>query len=305
MAISVGAGIAFIVGGSALKAVSGAQSFTLPILGALQPWQLAFVIVGLPGLLVAACMLLVREPPRQGLGVEAERIPWPDVWRFLVERKALIGYVFASASGLTALGYSYLNWYPSFLIRTYGMAPHVVGYHFGLLYMVFGTIGAYGGARLTEYFAARGYEDAPLRTIAIAAIGMIPTSLGFLMPSAPLAYIFAAIAFVFVNSFTGLAATALQLIAPNRMRGVISALYLMVSSLVGLTLGASAVASMTDFVFHDDLALRYSLVVVTALLAPVSAVLIWGSLGPYRAALGVAQRWAPDARPGESAAQPM
>ncbi len=130
-----------------------------------------------------------------------------------------------------------------------------------------------------------------MRTIVIAAIGLIPTSLGFMMPSAPLAYIFAAVAFVFVNSFTGLAVTALQLIAPNRMRGVISALYLLVSSLIGLTLGASAVASMTDFVFHDDLALRYSLVVVTAILAPVSAVMILGSLAPYRAALRVAQSW--------------
>jgi MFS family permease len=43
----------------------------------------------------------------------------------------------------------------------------------------------------------------------------------------------------------------LQLITPNRMRATISALYLVLVNLVGLTAGPLITGALTDYVFHD------------------------------------------------------
>jgi MFS family permease len=66
MGISMGVGLAMILGGQVIALVSQAPPVTLPVVGQLFAWQTVFVVVGLPGILVAALMLTVREPPRKG-----------------------------------------------------------------------------------------------------------------------------------------------------------------------------------------------------------------------------------------------
>jgi MFS family permease len=58
----IGGGLALIFGGLIVSGVEGVD-FSGPFTG-LEPWQLTFVFIGLPGLLVAALLLLVREPER-------------------------------------------------------------------------------------------------------------------------------------------------------------------------------------------------------------------------------------------------
>ena len=60
-AISIGAGLALIIGGAAIATV---QPLDLPVVGHLEPWQVVFLYVGLPGLLVAILTWTMREPPR-------------------------------------------------------------------------------------------------------------------------------------------------------------------------------------------------------------------------------------------------
>jgi hypothetical protein len=69
------------------------------------------------------------------------------------------------------------------------------------------------------------------------------------------------------------------------MRAQISALLLFFTNLFGLALGPSVVALLTDFVFGDDLALRYSLLFLPLLVCPLAALLAWQGLRPYREAL--------------------
>ena len=63
--ISLGTGLALIVGGSLIAHVSAAPPVTLPVFGELYAWQTVFLIVGLPGLVMALLMLTVKEPRRQ------------------------------------------------------------------------------------------------------------------------------------------------------------------------------------------------------------------------------------------------
>ena len=63
-----GVGLALIFGGIAIRFAAGAESVDLPLIGTVAPWQMAFIAIGLPGILVAALMFTVKEPVRQGIG---------------------------------------------------------------------------------------------------------------------------------------------------------------------------------------------------------------------------------------------
>ena len=67
-AISLGMGLASLLGGGVLAWVNASGQTTLPVIGAVAPWLLAFLIVGLPGLVLSAIFLGVQEPRRIVVG---------------------------------------------------------------------------------------------------------------------------------------------------------------------------------------------------------------------------------------------
>ena len=78
---------------------------------------------------------------------------------------------------------------------------------------------------------------------------------------------------------------------PNQMRGFASAALIFVVSIIGLGLGPTSIALATDLLFADEMMLRYSLVVVPAVvlvLAVISGVL---ALRPYTESLDYLKRW--------------
>lgn len=63
MGTYMGFGVAFVIGGLVVEAITQAPVIQLPVLGQIHTWQAAFFYVGLPGLIVALLILLtVREP---------------------------------------------------------------------------------------------------------------------------------------------------------------------------------------------------------------------------------------------------
>jgi len=75
----------------------------------------------------------------------------------------------------------------------------------------------------------------------------------------------------------GAANAAVAEVMPPRMRGQGSALYQLVVNLVAGALGPTAVALLTDGVFKDEAALRYSLSVCTVVGMTIAlALMAWG-----------------------------
>jgi MFS family permease len=74
------------------------------------------------------------------------------------------------------------------------------------------------------------------------------------------------------------AAAAIQEIMPNRMRGVASALLILAQNLLGLTLGPTGVALLTDYVFQDEMALGWSLVIMSVSALSIATVLFYFAL---------------------------
>jgi hypothetical protein len=86
----------------------------------------------------------------------------------------------------------------------------------------------------------------------------------------------------FVSFPFGPAATGLQLITPPRMRAQMSAVYLFVVNLAGIGFGGTAVALITDFVFHNDLMLHKSMACVAAIGGVMSIILLSLAQKPFR-----------------------
>jgi hypothetical protein len=148
-----------------------------------------------------------------------------------------------------------------------------------------------GSALVAEKLAARGYEDANLRTILLVAVALVPMAMGFLMPTPTLALIWAAPLAFLLNASAGLGVAALQLISPNQMRAVVTAVLLLCTNFIGGVLGASTIAFLTDYVFADDMALRYSLATAVFFVAPLAGLCAWRAYAPYRVALVSAKAW--------------
>ncbi|WP_296272526.1 spinster family MFS transporter [Pseudomonas sp. UBA6323] len=292
MGVYLGSGLAFLVGGLVIQFASAQGDVTLPVLGEVRPWQLIFLILGVAGVLFTLLMLAVKEPARRGAGAGVA-VPLSEVGRYIrANRRTVLLHNFGFA-GLAFAGYGSAAWVPTFYIRTYGWDAGQVGIVYGCIVAVFGCLGIVFGGRLADLMAKRGRTDANMRVGLYAALGALPLVALFpLMDSALWASVLLAPTVFCLSMPFGVAPAAIQEIMPNSMRGQASAIYLFVITLFGLGVGPTAVALVTDFVFADDAALRYSLLIVTTLAVLTSVILLAKSLKPYRESVTRLEQWA-------------
>jgi MFS family permease len=298
MGIYIGSGLAFILGGLVVKLASGRDQFDLPLVGITRAWQAIFFLVGLPGLLVALLLCTVREPTRRGVrpadrGDEAASpVPFRDVWAYLLDNPATFACLNLGIACLTFSAYGVSTWAPTYFIRRHGWPADRAGMAFGLIVAVAGTLGIVAGGRLADRLRLRGRDDAELRVALLAAIAWLPFGVLFpLMRRDSWAAALLAPAVFCSSAPFGVAPAAIQRMMPNPMRAQASALYLFVINLIGLGLGPTAVALVTDRVFHDPGAVGSSLSLVGLVADSTAVVLLWLGLGPYRRTLDYLGRW--------------
>ncbi len=292
-----GAGLAQIIGAVIIQSLSHVPNFHVPMIGIVRNWQLVFFIVGAPGFVVAALMATVIEPRRRGRMTETKdatkAVPFQTVLKFVFENWKVYAPLFIalSFSGLALSGIA--AWSVVFYQRTFSWTVLQAGSALGLMNMVVGPIGIAAGAWLAEHYMKRGFDDANIRVIRWSSVFAFPLmAAGPLMPTPWLALGCAAISGV-IGSMGGAPLTAaLQVVTPNEMRGQVTALYLFVNNIIGSGLGPTLIAVITQYVFHNDAALRYSLALSTGTIMPLAALCYWFGLKYYRAAVIRAKSWA-------------
>jgi MFS family permease len=282
-----GVGLAFIFGGLAIQFAKGADEFVLPLVGALKPWQLAFVVVGLPGILVAGLMFFVLEPARQGIKSAAENeISLGQTFRFAFQRwRVFIAHYTGFA--LLALPMTTLaTWVPPYFMRVVGLSPPETGLKLGLIVLIASPLGVIGGGAFSDYLFKRGYQDAPLRVAIMAAIFMVPVSLVATSLSDPTMALAVIIPFAFGASISmGLAPAALQLVTPNRLRAQIGDAWMLFLNLITASIGPWAVGWISDSVFGDPLRVGDSITIVNVSSVALGGLILLATLKPFRRAV--------------------
>ncbi|WP_433705321.1 spinster family MFS transporter [Paraburkholderia sacchari] len=288
----LGGGLSLVAGGFVIE-FARALHQQFPILAQFQTWQLAFVLIGLPGILFALLVVVtVREPVRSSVNserVDERQFTTGDSAAYLWQRRGFYVRILLGVGMLAIVVLGMPAWMPTYLIRTHGMPAALVGFRFGALVVGFGIAGALTGPWIVRRLEKRGYEDAPLRTAALAMIPMMLccASIPF-APGATGALAAAAGTVFFFSLPTGCMSAALQLVAPNRMRGTVGALYSFFAQLIGFGAGPTLIALMTDHVFANPKMVGHSIAIVCTIASALAAWLLVTALPHYRRLLAEA-----------------
>jgi MFS family permease len=288
----IGAGMAFIVGGMVIDLVEGMDDLSVPILGIIRPWQLAFFIVGLPGLLIALLMILtVKEPQRQGLQLgssgEADRPSFGKTLVYIRSHKKTFFCLYMGFSCYAMALLACLSWLPAFYIRKYGLDATDVGYYLGGIVLLANSSGVYFGGYLTDWLNRKGHSDAPMYAGAIGSTLVVIFGTWFVfVDSLLMSFVLLVPAMFFLSFPMPCSTAAMQYLAPNQMRAQVAAIFVLIMNLFALGFGTTLVALITDNVFHDENLVGFSLAIVISSSAILSALLLYAGRHYFRASLG-------------------
>ena len=289
LGISLGGGLALVIGAQMVQAVQNHPPIIAPVLGEMYAWQFIFFYLGLPGVLMALLILVIREPRRRGLVDASQKVVWMDLWRYLFQQRALVFCHFGAVSVMALLAYARGGWGPTYYIRDVGWSVGQTGLWLGISSLVGGILGAVYGGWYADRWVARGVQDAAMRIIAICAVGVpLTTILAFLIPNPWVDLAFYTLGGFFGSAYGGVSAGVVQQTAPARLRGQMAALLLMSQSLIGLVFGPLSVALLTDYVFKNPAAVGWSMCIVCCLTGPLGVILSVRGLPAYRRALAEA-----------------
>jgi MFS family permease len=275
--VHIGSGLALLLGAS----VIGYLMHSAPI-GALRPWQTVFFVVGLPGLLVSLWAMTLREPARRGV-VESSAPPLATVLSHVRAHIRALGGVYFCMAFAAMTSYSANAWVVSMLIRTFGSTTAQAGHSYGLVVITFGALGVVAGGLLGDAASARGWLSGRLLVMACASVAAVPFAAMAPLAASPTGVLTLLGPMIFFGTIViGLGPSTLQELVPNQMRGIATSIGVLVVNLIGLGLGPTAVALVTDYVLHDEHQLRYSLGALLPCMLVVSAMFGFAGLNPYR-----------------------
>ena len=249
--LSLGAAIASLIGAAALTWAKTSSGLDLPILGATKPWQLVFLIVGLPGLLIAIAFIFMPEPPRQRTAADPDVAGFAATLRFVGQNAgAFVGLV-SLVCVMTTIAYSQ-GFMPSAFARNYGWEPRQYAFVNGICSLFVGPITVVLVGTLTDRLRKSGKRDAALGLLVASYLLMIVACAGALFtPSPYLAIVVLQLGSVGIAGVTASGTIALLEITPGTMRGTIVALWYMAISITGLMLGPTTVGILSTRVFGE------------------------------------------------------
>ncbi|MEQ8690791.1 MAG: MFS transporter [Pseudomonadales bacterium] len=227
-------------------------------------WRTTFVVVGVPGLLIAVLVrLTLREPERGGSEATATPESVPGFWRVagtMLHTPSVRNIVIGGALAVF-VGYGMVLWLPAFFVRSHGLSQTETGMTLALMSGVVGGLGAFTSGRLADVLAKRDVRWIPW-VVTLAKLITVPFTIAFFLTAdfATALWIYLIPAFL-GGFYLGPGFAMLQNLMPVRMRSVAAAISLFVGNMIGLGLGPQGVGILSD-VFassYGNESLRYAL----------------------------------------------
>ena len=212
-------------------------------------WRVAFVVVGIPGILVALMVRFTLAEPIRGLADQRTATATPEpvgtVLRVLWDRVSFRHMAMGAAMNAFAV-YSMNSWTASFMIRSFGMTSSEVGTWLAMILGAGGALGLLGGGLLAERLAtrdARWYMWIP----AIAALAAVPFAIGTYAAQSPyLALMLFIVPGFLATVYLGNTLAMAHGLVGLRMRALTSAILFFVLNIIGLGMGPWSVGALSD-----------------------------------------------------------
>ena len=290
MGTYLGGALALVLGGLMAAAIPTDSTVIVPLIGGVKGWQLVFLGLGVPGVLLGLVMFTIREPVRRGLGQHgAQVVPLRDFFaHLLARRRAYLGIGLGFAL-MVLVGNGTGAWIPAFFQRKFEWSTAEIGVRYGTIVFLFGTSGAFFGGHFASWLSARGHPRGNLGAALLGFAALIPLTIAFPLvpdPWVALALIAGMNFFAGFNFGGGLA--ALQELTPNRMRALVASAYMLLINLIGGTLGPMAVALITDHAFGDPQRLPDAISITCAVASPLALLCLMIGMAGHRASMAAA-----------------
>lgn len=212
-------------------------------------WRAAFLVAGLPGILLAVVVYFVLRDPRMSAQLEAAQpkpaISTSEAFKEIVASRAFIMLAIGGAMA-AFLSYGKATWTTIFFQRTHELSPGEVGFWFGIGGGIAGIIGTWAGG----WFADKYGKVNRRHVLTAPAVGML-----IAIPIAISAYwvenwwyaLILIMTPTFLNSmYVGPAYSCAQGLVPLRARAMASAVLLFAQNLIGLGLGPLFFGILSD-----------------------------------------------------------
>ena len=164
------------------------------------------------------------------------------------------------------MAYGVAAWIPTLFVRTHGWSYPEAGFWYGIIIVIFGTSGVIAGGWMGDFLTSKGIRNGRMMVCAFTGLAAFPFTVVYPLLDDPwIALLLLCPSTFFATFTTGAGPSALQELMPNQMRGFASAVLIFVVTIIGLGLGPTSIALVTDYVYGDEMMLRYSLAVVPAI----------------------------------------
>ncbi|MDA1075173.1 MAG: MFS transporter [Proteobacteria bacterium] len=212
-------------------------------------WRTAFLVVGVPGIIMAAVVRFTLAEPIRGLSENRtvqDAIPMIDVLKLLWSRNSFRHMTLGAALNAFA-GYSTSNWTASFMIRSHEMTTGELGTWLALIMGAGGAVGVFLGGLFADRLAVkdkRWHMWLPALTGVICLPFMVFV---YLVDDRYVALILSIVPGILFNVYLGNTLAITHGLVGLRMRALASAILFFVLNIIGLGMGPWLVGVLSDY----------------------------------------------------------
>ena len=272
----IGAAAAVMLTGMLIGLIASGALSSLPVIGAMRSWQAVLVLVGLIGFPLSLLVLTFREPARRQDGSVAQSgVRFGEAFAHIKAHWRAYLPLVAWVTCFFAISNSYGAWMPTIIGRTWHLSPQQIGMFFGGCLLICAPIGAWCGGHAIDVLQRRGRPDAA--QIVGLWVTLIFTPFVIAAPIVPQVgqMFFALAAQLLVNgAYQPVAASVLATLTPQRLMGKVTAIYLLIFTLIGLGLGPTLVAAISDAFYSGPQSLGFALGTASAGLIAIALAMI-------------------------------
>jgi MFS family permease len=205
-------------------------------------WRSAFLVMGVAGLILAPILrYYVRDVPK----TKPSAAPIAEVFPLLARKPSFWLLAFASSSS-SLIGYALALWTPAVIMRSFGLELVPTGQFLSSLLLIGGTAGVFAGGWLADRLGA-GNKAWYARLPAIAwVISTLAWAAGLMAPNLWVAWPLLLVGNAVNILWLGPVITAVQHLAPARMRSTASGSFLLINNLIGLGVGPLLIGRLSD-----------------------------------------------------------
>lgn len=249
--------------------------FVASRLGEYVGWRWTFLILGIPGVLLALIVkFTLREPLRGALDAHqtnSERLSLgatlAQLWRCKTYRWLTLVYV---TTGFAQYGLN--QWWPSFYVRSFGLSMSSAGTYLGVAFGLGPAIGTLLGVVLAKMAVRREVRWPIVVGAGTTALALPAAMAALFVPSVMVSIVLVTLAMVFWSISNGPIIAAVTSVVSSSMRATAASITIFCTSVLGFGLGPFAVGLLSDGLTPalGDQALRYALL-LPVFLIPVMA----------------------------------